>query len=258
MTIKKALIKAVERFQAFDSAQLDAEILLSFALNKTKEFLHAHPESKLNWIQKIRFFYLILRRCQNWPIAYLTGKREFYGRIFFVNKNVLIPRPLTEELIDKTLKTIKSQLVTPDARCTICDIGTGSGNIIITLIKELQKANYDLSRFEFYAVDISKRALAVAKKNARFHQVDQYINFVQGDLLKPLPGKKVDLILANLPYLELTDLTEPSIKKEPKLALLGNYNEFFYQLSQFNPEPILIYEDKSGIHLYKNSSCQNQ
>ncbi|MDP2586905.1 MAG: HemK/PrmC family methyltransferase [Candidatus Komeilibacteria bacterium] len=246
MTIKSALTKAAQKLESFDSAQLDADILLAFVLNKSKEFLYTHPEVKLNWIQKIRFFYLISRRSKNWPIAYLTGQKEFYGRNFYVNKNVLIPRPLTEELIAKALANIKPG-------DTICDLGTGSGCIIITIIKELQKQNYDLSDFKFYAVDISPKALQVAKKNAYFHGVDQYIEFLQGDLLKPLQGLKIDLILANLPYLDTNDLNEPSIKKEPKLALVGTYDKFFQQVAQLNPQPIVIYEDKTGINIKTSS-----
>ncbi len=244
MNVKNALTVGAQKLKHIDSAQLDAEVLLSFVINKSKEFLYAHPETKLNWIQKIRFFYLINQRSKNWPVAYLTGIKEFYGRTFYVNKNVLIPRPLTEELIEKALAIIKLGY-------SICDLGTGSGCIIITIIKELQKQNYNLNNFKFYASDISRKALQVAKKNARFHQVNQHIQFLQGDLLKPLPGKKIALIIANLPYLEANDLNEPSIKKEPTLALLGNYDEFFKQASRLIPQPAVIYEDKSGIHLKK-------
>lgn len=254
MNVTNALKSGAERLKQSDSADLDAEILLGFVLNQSKEFLHTQAETKLNWIQKIRFFYLISQRSKNWPVAYLTGVKEFYGRNFFVNKNVLTPRPLTEELIDRSLKFInetKSKNFETEGHYSIADIGTGSGNIIITVIKELQKQNYDLAKFKFYAIDLSKKALKVAKTNARRHGVEKYLNFNHGDLLKPLQGLKIDLILANLPYLDTNDLAEPSIKKEPKLALLGTYDEFFKQADQFTPRPTIIYEDKLGIHLYK-------
>lgn len=251
MTIKSALVKGAKKLQPFDSAQLDAEVLLAFILKKTKEFLYSQPEAKLNWIQKIRFFCLISKRSKNWPVAYLTRQKEFYGRNFYVNKNVLVPRPLTEGIIDLAKKNINETKKTKKNHqyYAIADIGTGSGNIVITLIKELQQAKYDLSAFQFYAVDISKKALKVAKKNARAHQVDQYIEFLQGDLLKPLNDKKIDLLLANLPYLDKIDLNEPSIKKEPRLALLGNYAEFFNQINKLPYKPTVIYEDKEGINL---------
>ncbi len=252
MLINTALTKADEKLRQFNSSNLDAEVLLSFILKKTKEFLYTHPEIKLNWIQKIRFFYLINQRAKNWPIAYLTGQKEFYGRAFCVNKHVLVPRPLTEKLVDKTLKIINEAKKQKEAyyqRYAIADIGTGSGNIIITIIKELQKEKYNLDDFKFYATDISAQALKAAKKNARLHQVDNFITFLKGNLLKPLEDKKIDLILANLPYFKPADLTEPSIKKEPEQALRGNYDEFFKQVSQLPAQPIIIYENKNGINL---------
>lgn len=260
MKVANALKAGAQQLKQSNSADLDAEILLAFVLNQDKEFLYAQPETKLNWMQKIRFFYLISQRSKNRPIAYLTGQKEFYGRNFYVNKNVLVPRPLTENLIDLALKKInetKKEILEADGYYSIADIGTGSGNIIITVIKELQKQNYNLAKFKFYAVDLSKKALKVAKTNARRHGVEKYLNFNHGDLLKPLQGLKIDLILANLPYLKPNDLTEPSIKKEPKLALLGNYDEFFkqvktiHELSLPHHQPVVIYEDKSGVHLYK-------
>jgi len=253
MLIKSALLRAKQQFKKSDSAQLDAEVLLSFVINKPKEFLYAHPEVKLNWIQKIRFFYLVRKRAKDWPVAGLTGRKEFYGRPFYVDKHVLIPRPLTEELIDETLKIIKKIIINHQSSIIIADIGTGSGNIIITLIKELQKQKFNLDNFKFYATDISAKALLVAKKNARLHKVNQYIKFFQGNLLKPLQNLKIDLILANLPYLDKSDLTEPSIQKEPRIALLGNYDQFFKQVYQLNPQPIVIFEDKTGIY---STSCQ--
>ncbi|MCX6786082.1 MAG: peptide chain release factor N(5)-glutamine methyltransferase [Candidatus Komeilibacteria bacterium] len=258
MTIKNALVWATQKLAKnnFISAQLDAEILLSLTLKQNKEFLYAKPEFKLNLLQKIRFFYFTNKRLKNWPIAYLTHHKEFYGYNFYVNKHVLTPRPETEGIIDLAIEEIKKCYMLHATCYTICDIGTGSGCIIITLISELQKNNYNLDNFKFYATDISGAALRVAKKNARLQQVEKHIEFLHGDLLKPLQAKTIDLILANLPYLELTDLNEPSIKKEPKLALLGNYDEFFKQAgvihgSPLHPKPIIIYEDKTGICLKK-------
>ncbi|MFA6305044.1 MAG: HemK/PrmC family methyltransferase [Patescibacteria group bacterium] len=248
MQVKIALNTGASKLSRLNSPILDAEILLSFVLKKTKEYLYTHPETKLNWIQKIRFFYLINKRSKNWPVATLTGVKEFYGRNFCVNKNVLVPRPLTEELIDQALNYIKDQRLKTEVNLTITDIGTGSGNIIISLIKELQKQNYDLDKFKFYASDVSQSALKVAKKNAKIYQVDKFITFLKGSLLKPYKNIQPNLILANLPYLDPTDLTEPSIKKEPVVALIGNYDEFFKQVAKLHTQPIVIYEDKNGVH----------
>lgn len=256
MDIKTALIWATQKLEKnnIESSALDAEILLSQVLQQNKQFLYSQPQIKLNFWQWLKFKYLIWQRTHNTPIAYLTKQKEFYGLNFYINKHVLVPRPLTEGLVDKALEHIRKQKAENKRRINIADIGTGSGNIIITLIKELQKEKYNLDGFKFYATDISAAALKIAKKNAKIHQVNQCITFLQGDLLKPLAQKKIDLILANLPYLKPNDLNEPSISKESRLALIGDYSEFFKQISQLNPQPTVIYEDKTGVNI-KMSSC---
>ena len=146
------------------------------------------------------------------PVQYIVGNVDFYGNIFNVNKNVLIPRFETEELVEKTIKYIKKYL---DKKVDIVDIGTGSGCIAITLKKNLD-CNVD-------AVDISKEALEVAKENAL--RLDADINFINGDLLKPLT-KKYDVIISNPPYIAYDDTEIMDIVKnnEPHLALFASNN----------------------------------
>lgn len=253
MNIKEALRWSTEKLSkgGIKLAPLDAEILLSLVLKKEKEYLYTYPEKNLAFWPILRLKLLVDKRLKNWPIAYLTHQKEFYGYNFYVNRRVLIPRPLTEQMIELALNEIKKREARSEKQMSIADIGTGSGNVIIALIKELKKEKYNLDDFKFYATDISASALKVAKKNARQHGVLKYINFLKGELLKPLQGKTIDLILANLPYLDSTDLNEPSISKEPKLALSGDYNKFFKQISKLNPQPVVIYEDKTGV-----CSCQ--
>ena len=122
--------------------------------------------------------------------------------------------------------------------------------MIISLALELKKLNR-LDQFELYATDVSKRALKIAQKNAKLHQVDGHITFLKGKLLKPVKDLKIDLIITNLPYLTKDDVkNEPSIKKEPKLALVGTYNKFFKQLDSLSQKPTVIYEDKNGITIF--------
>jgi len=241
MTLTEALRRATEKLnrQKINSASLDAELLLSLALKKNKEFLYTHPEKKLSLFAKLKFGYLIGRRLKNVPLAYLTGRKEFYGYDFLVNRNVLIPRPLSEKIVELALKEIQPGF-------TVVDVGTGSGNILISVALELKK-KYALTEFRFYGLDISAKALKVAKQNARIHKVEKQITFLESNLLEKVKNHKIDLILANLPYLEASDLNEPSIQKEPRLALVGNYAELFRQILNLQPKPMVIYEDKGGV-----------
>lgn len=180
---------------------------------------------------------MIQQRLKNEPVAYLINNKEFYGLNFYVDKNVLIPRPETEVLVDEIFKHIR--IANHESRITICDIGTGSGCIAITLKKYLPKA-------KVYASDISKKALAVAKKNARKLKV-KILN-KQGDLLKPLKKIKINIIAANLPYLTPRQMKEESIQAEPKLALSGGkdgldlYKELLNQVKEYAQKPLIFLE----------------
>lgn len=148
------------------------------------------------------------------PVQYIVGFAEFYGRKFIVNNDVLIPRPETEELVLQTLNTINQH------EQTVCDIGTGTGAIAISLKKELTNLNV-------IATDISDDALKVAKENARLNQAE--IEFLQGDALKPLinNGIKVDVLLSNPPYIsyeEKVEMSETVLEYEPHLALFTQNN----------------------------------
>jgi release factor glutamine methyltransferase len=163
------------------SAQLEAGLLLAHLLKK-KEFLFTYPEKKLTTNQFNKYRALIKRRLNLEPIAYLTGHKEFYGLDFRVNKNVLIPRPETEMMVEETLKLITNN----PQPTTIIDIGTGSGCIIIALAKELLNKELGIKDYEFFAVDNSEAALVVAQKNAKLHGVEKKIKLLKGNLLKPL------------------------------------------------------------------------
>jgi len=285
MDNKTALIWATQKLNKTTSPELDAEILLAFVLHKDKVWLFSHPETGLTKPQETKFKKLILKRAKLFPIAYLTGAKEFYGFNFKITPDVLVPRPLTEELVDQALKFIKNTKKRP---LTIADIGTGSGCIIISLIKELQKLNAIPAKswpasggkkFTFYATDISAKALAVAKKNAKFYGLSKNIRFYKGDLLKPLLNKKVDLILTNPPYLTKAHFKkEKSIQREPKIALIGSprfaveagnpFKKLFSQIQKTSAKgglasgqkiPVTImYEDLEGIHQKKFNPNQTK
>lgn len=148
------------------------------------------------------------------PIQHITGVESFYGREFFVNKNVLIPRPETEELMERVLQNA------PDDPIRIVDVGTGSGIIAITLALELPNA-------QVYATDISTAALETAKQNA--DKLNASVTFLQGDFLQPIIDQDIspDIIVSNPPYIAKTD--EPSLSDtvkyfDPHLALFAQDN----------------------------------
>jgi len=222
-----------------NSADLDAEILLSYVIKKNKTFLYSHPEYQLTPTQSNKFKKLIQRRQQGEPVAYLIGHKEFYGLDFTVNKQVLIPRPETELIVETILKNKKIK--------TIADIGTGSGAIAISLAK-------NNSQLKIYATDISGQALRVAKKNALRYKINRQVIFKKGNLLKALKNIKLDAICANLPYLDAklkyTPINKPAsigLKFEPTIALysqhngLAAYHQLIIQTSQLKHRPSYIY-----------------
>ena len=218
---------------------------MSFVTKKPKEFLYTHPDCKLNQKQIARLKQLINRRSKGEPIAYLRGFKEFYGLDFFVNKRVLIPRPETELLVEEVLKRNQKSEIRNQI---IADIGTGSGCIIIALAK-LLPTSYFLPPTSYYATDISRTALSVAKKNTKKHKVK--IKFFQGDLLQPLKNKPIDMVVANLPYgwkqwNNSTSVETSSLKFEPRPALFTKenglyfYRRFFEQLAKRKQKPSLV------------------
>jgi release factor glutamine methyltransferase len=222
MTIKEILQQASRQLQKTSSTPaLDAEVLLAYVLKKDRAFLFAHFDKTLSSRQHERYKKLIARREKREPVAYVRRTKEFFGLDFYVDKRALIPRPETETLVEFVLESITKKKWT-NSKLKICDVGTGSGCIAVTLAKKLPLT-------KIYATDISKKALAVAKINAKKHKVQKQIKFFNGDLLKPIPPNvKFDIIAANLPYLTIDQLkmTEEEIQlHEPKIALLAGKEE---------------------------------
>jgi len=219
MTIKEALrYRPNQRIKP-----KEIEILLSFVLKQTREFLFAYPQKRLTKKQINKWRSLIEKRKKGHPLAYLIGQQEFYGLNFYVDSRVLIPRPETELLVENVLEKIFKDC---PSKITIADIGTGSGNIIITLALKFKACGL---KFKAYATDISSKALEVAQMNAKIHQVDNKITFLKGDLVSPLP-EKIDYLLANLPYVaknEMSHLPKEVKDFEPKIAFDGGRDGLF-------------------------------
>ena len=218
MNYYKVLLEAEKSLKdAFiKSSRLDSEILLSNSLKIPRENILVNLNRK---ISKKNFNYykkLIERRKKNEPIAYIVGYKEFWKRKFKVNNNVLVPRPDTEHLVEESLKFIPKH-----RSLNILDIGTGSGCIILSILNERKKC-YGV------ALDISKKALNVAKFNAKMQQIKNRIKFVNSDIDKFCFGK-YDVILSNPPYIKNFDikyLDKDIGFFEPKVALRGGFDGY--------------------------------
>lgn len=166
---------------------LDAELLLAHVLQKPREFLHMHPDTLLSSEQVAQFNTLEKKRKNNVPLAYLVNKKAFYGRDFFVNEKVHIPRPATEDAINYMREHVNSEF-----SGTIADVCTGSGCIAVTFAFLYPSAH-------IIATDISTEALAIAEQNAQTHGVHDRITFIAGNFLDPLP-EQIAVIFSNPPY----------------------------------------------------------
>ena len=192
------------------SYELDAEIILSDLLGVTREFLVTNNNINISKNIIKRYNHAIKRRINNEPVAYITGKKEFWSQNFLVNRATLIPRPETELLIYKVLNFFK------DKKINILDIGTGSGCILLSLLKEL-----NLSRG--IGIDISTKAIRAAKKNSRNLNLAHRSKFEVFDLNKFGQGK-YDLIISNPPYISskyIKNLSKDIKNFEPMVALNG-------------------------------------
>lgn len=219
-TIKQVIKQAITKLERplGQEAFLDALILLEFILHKNRSWILAHDEEVINKKDLLTYKKLIAKRADFWPIAYLIGEKDFYNLTFKVNQNVLVPRPESELIVETVLNKIDNNKKT----FSLIDIGTGSGCLIISILnndkaKKINKA---------IAIDISQKALAVAKINANNYKLNKKIKFIKNNLLTNIDfniDPKTDelIILANLPYLTKKQMSEPSIKHEPKLALLA-------------------------------------
>ena len=233
-----------------DSPHNSTNLLLSELLGVDKAYLIAHPEKELSKSEELKFKSWIIRRTKFEPVWYIAGKIDFMGHRFEVNREVLIPRPETELLIEKFISDNAKDIL-PD--CRLLEIGTGSGAIIISLAARL-KGHY-------FASDISERSLRVAQKNAGMLENRTKILFKKGNLFEPWEKEKFDYILVNLPYIphvQMSRLSLDILNFEPKIALDGGkdgleiYEKFLIKASNHLNNKGKIYGeigDNQGIKL---------
>ena len=189
---------------------LDSELLLSKALNKSREEILINLDNKINKKKISIFEGYLKRRSKNEPIAYILEEKEFWSKKFKVNRHTLIPRPETELLIDEILKLYKSKKI------SILDIGTGSGCIIISLLNYLKQSTGT-------GIDISKKAISIARENASKNKLCNRVKF-SNIKIENIFNKKFDLIVSNPPYIEskeIKNLSEDIKRYEPRVALDG-------------------------------------
>ena len=211
MTTKQVLARARRVLVAsnIEDAPLEAELLLRDTLKISRVQLYSELDRDLSREQEKTFWNRIERRLTREPAAYITGHREFYGLDFYVDTDVLIPRPESELLVEKALELAQNHDLP-----AIADVGTGCGAIAISLALSLPQP-------KIYASDISAAALRVALANCRRHGVASRVCLLVGDMLDPLP-EPVDLIIANLPYVRASELSGVDTAGfEPRLALDG-------------------------------------
>lgn len=205
----------------------DSQIILSHILKITRERLLSHPEIDLKNKDIKEFKKLEKKRLKLWPLAYLIASQAFYSLGFKVNQHTLIPRPESELIIDEIIEDIKKQNKETIQRKTynFIDIGTGSSAIITSLAKVISKKYPEIFKSSsFIGLDISRKALKVAKHNIRQHGLADKVELIKSNLIKKLNTNNLNglpILIANLPYLDKEQLREASIKHEPKKALYG-------------------------------------
>ncbi len=246
MRVKEALQFAGEYLAAHQlrSPREDAEVLLCSILQCERAFLYAYPEGPLSADQERLFRQWLIKRGEHYPLQYLRGTQEFYGREFSVREGVFIPRPETELLLEITLGILRLRR---EEELEVVDVGTGSGCVAITLACEEPRARVA-------AIDKSPVALQTARNNAKSHQCQDRVHFYQGEVLRPIEGhhRRYHLVVSNPPY--VSSLARESVdlsvsRYEPDEAVFsgksghGVYLELFRQAGGvLRPEGKLVVE----------------
>ena len=226
MTIKETLNKGMIMLKSnhIDSPKLKARLLLQYILKRPRQYLIVYDNEPITKKQQWEYFVNIEKLSQGIPLQHITHLQEFMKMDFYVNENVLIPRPDTEILVEEVIK-IANKFENPK----ILDLCTGSGAIGISIAKYVKNS-------KIYAIDVSEKALEVAKINAKNIGVEEKIEFIKSDLFENMGKIKFDIIVSNPPYIKNGDIDYLSeeVQKEPKLALEGGIDglEFYRKIAK--------------------------
>lgn len=224
MTIKEALTKGmiILKNSNIESPKLKARLLLQYILKKPRQYLIVYDNKEIEKKEQWEYFVNIEKLTKGMPLQHITHSQEFMKMDFYVNENVLIPRPDTETLVEEVIK-IAQKIDRPK----ILDLCTGSGAIAISISKNVPNA-------EVMGIDISEKALEVAQKNA--HNLDANVKFIKSNLFDKLSKTKFDIIVSNPPYIREDEINKLSneVQKEPQLALDGGTDglEFYRKITK--------------------------
>ena len=232
MNIETTLDIASKKLKKFNikTSQIDSEILLADTIKKDRKYIILNLKDEIKKPLLNKFNNLINRRAKGEPVAYLTGKKEFWNETFYINKNVLIPRPDTEIIIESVLAMFPKK-----SKLQMLDIGTGSGCILLSILKE---------RPNFYGtgIDISKNSIDVCKYNTQLFNLSNRVKFYNSDIDNFILGK-YDLITSNPAYIDILSLKyleKDVVNFEPKLALNGGLDGFSQIRKVISKASILI------------------
>lgn len=213
MQIKEAMRKGMIKLKTNDVKEpsLKARLLMQYILNRPREYILVHDDKQLTLRQNVDYFKLIKKLIEGVPLQHITHQQEFMKLMFYVDENVLIPRPDTEVLVEEVIKLAKSI----NAK-KILDLCTGSGAIAVSLAKYIEGS-------QITATDISRKALSIAKLNATNNDVEDRITFVSSDLFQNISEEKYDIIVSNPPYIKrkVIKTLDKEVKREPIIALDG-------------------------------------
>ncbi len=224
MTIKETLKKGmiILKNNNVESPKLKSRLLLQYILKKSRQYLIIYDNEEIGKKEQWEYFINIEKLTKGVPLQHITHSQEFMKMDFYVNENVLIPRPDTEILVEEVIKIAKNI-----DRPKILDLCTGSGAIAISIEKNLANA-------EVFAVDISEKALEVARKNA--NRLEANIKFIKSNLFNNLKKMKFDIIVSNPPYIKKEDikLLSSEVQREPEIALDGGSDglEFYRKITK--------------------------
>ena len=272
MTIKQTLRKGmiILKSNGITEPNLKSRLVMQYVLKKPREYLIVYDGEILTLRQEVDYFKLIKRIASGIPVQHITHRQEFMKMDFYVDENVLIPRPDTEILVEEVIKIAKRI----NAK-KILDLCTGSGAIAVSIAKYIKDS-------QITAVDISEKALNIANKNAKENGVEGQITFVKSNLFENLANDKYDMIVSNPPYIKqgLIKKLDKEVQKEPEIALNGGIDglDFYrkiikkaYEFLKFNgylcfeigfdqKEDVikLLEEEKKYINIYaKKDLCDN-
>lgn len=219
-----------------DDPRLNAELIAEKITGKPRISFYIEPDFLLEDEDLAKFEREIKRRGRRVPVEYIIGEKYFMDCKLIVSPGVYIPRPETEILVEEALKILE-KLKYPLLK--VVDLGTGTGNIAISIAKRVQKV-------KIYAIDLSLKAIKIAKMNAQLNRVEEKIDFLMGDLFFPLQKKnlkdKIDLIVSNPPYVDRKKLKDlpPEVKKEPDFALDGGPEGLSFYKRIISESPIWL------------------